>query len=317
MTFGSPVPEPDAIRLVHQALDLGINFIDTANAYEGYNRVLGSPGGVAEEILGKALVNRRDRVVLATKAGAPVGAGPQDRGLSACHLMRALETSLHRLRTDVIDLYVLHWPDRATPLETTLATLELAVRQGKIRYFGASNHRAAQLCELLWLADKRSWPVVAASQIPFSLLRRDLDADLDFCAAHDIAVTPYQPLQGGLLTGKYRRGAAPPDDSRGAEKPDWIWKTDATLFQSLEGLADLAAEAGTNMTRYALAWTLAQPAMASLIVGCKRAEQLEDALGALEVAIPPEHFAKINALCPPPWRLADPVRGAQVIPIGK
>src|SRR5947208_3932955 len=214
MTFGTPVSEPDAIRLVHAAIDQGINFLDTANAYEGYARYLGSPGGVAEEIVGKALRDRRDKMILATKVGAPVGPGPQDRGLSAVHILRELDRSLRRLRTDVIDLHILHWPDREVPLETTLAAMDQAVRAGKVRHFGVSNHYGWQLCELLWLADRRGWPRVIASQIPFSLLRREFQDDLDFCRRHHIGVTPYQALQGGLLTGKYRRAQPLPPHSR-------------------------------------------------------------------------------------------------------
>jgi aryl-alcohol dehydrogenase-like predicted oxidoreductase len=243
MTFGSPVAEVDAIRLTHAAIDLGINFIDTANVYEGYARYLGSPGGVAEEIVGKALRDRRDRVILATKVAAPVGPGPQDRGLSAVHILRELDRSLKRLQTDVIDLYIIHWPDKCVPLEVTLRAIDTAVQQGKIRYFGASNHSAWQLCEMLWLADRNVLPRVVSSQIPCSLLRRELHNDLTFCQQHGIGVTPYQSLQGGLLTGKYRRGPPPPADSRAAEKPDWVWKQDDALFDRLEAVADLAAEA--------------------------------------------------------------------------
>ena len=309
MTFGTPVSEPDSIRLVHAAIDQGINFIDTANVYEGYRRYLGSPGGVAEEILGKALRGRRDQVVLATKVGAPVGPGPQDRGLSAVHLLRELERSLRRLQTDVIDLYIVHWPDRHVPLETTLLALDTAVRQGKIRHFGASNHSAWQLCEMLWLAERQGAPRVVSSQIPFSLLRREFQHDLPFCAKHGIGVTPYQALQGGLLTGKYRRGQAPPADSRAAEKPDWIWRLDDPLFERLEAIEALAHEAGVPMSRYALAWTLTQPALSSLVVGVKRIEQLQDAVAAADLDIPSEHRARIDVICPPPWRQPDPVRG--------
>ena len=179
MTFGEPVAEADAIKLVHGAIDQGINFIDTANVYEGYRRFLGSPGGVAEEILGKAVHDRRDQVVLATKVCAPVGPGPQDRGLSATHILRELDRSLSRLRTDVIDLYIIHWPDKHTPLETTMAALDQAVRRGKVRYIGASNHSAAQLCEIQWLANRNGWPKVVSSQIPYSMLRREFHHDLE------------------------------------------------------------------------------------------------------------------------------------------
>ena len=308
MTFGTPVAERDAIRLVHGAIDLGINFIDTANVYEGYNRVLGSAGGVAEEVLGKALADRRDKAVLATKVGGPIGPGPQDRGLSSMHILRELDNSLRRLKTDVIDLYIIHWPDKQTPLETTLSALDQAVRQGKVRDFGVSNHSAAQLCELLWLADKRGWPKPVSSQIPFSLLRREFQNDLLFCRDHTIGVTPYQSLQGGLLTGKYRRGQTPPADSRAAEKPGWVWELNDELFDRLEAIERLAAEIDASPTLYSLAWTLAQPGMTSLVVGAKRLEQVEEAVAALDLEIPAEHFERLDQICPPPWTQQDPIR---------
>lgn len=309
MTYGTPVAEAEAIRLTHAAIDLGINFVDTANVYEGYSRCLGSDGGVAEEILGKALRDRRNRVILATKVGAPNGPEPQDRGLSAVHILRELDRSLKRLQTDIIDLYIIHWPDQVVPLEVTLQAIDLAVRQGKIRYFGASNHSAWQLCRMLWLADKSLWPRVVSSQVPYSLLRREFHHDLSFCEQHSIGVTPYQSLQGGLLTGKYRRGQSPPPDSRAAEKPEWVWKQDAVLFDKLEAIEAKAADAGVSVARYALAWALAQPAMSSLIVGVKRLEQVQDAVAATEISLCAEQLTRLEAICPAPWRQPDPVRG--------
>lgn len=309
MTFGTPVDEAVSIRLVHAAIDLGINFIDTANVYEGYRRYLGSPGGVAEEIVGKALSDRRSRVVLATKVGAPLGPGPQDRGLSAVHILRELEMSLRRLKTDVIDLYIMHWPDRQVPLETSLCAMDLAVRQGKVRAIGASNHAAWQLCELLWLAHKHHWAKVASSQIPFSLLRREWQHDLTFCQQHDIGVTPYQALQGGLLTGKYRRNQALPSGSRAADKPEWLWPLDEALFARLEALEELSQELAVTQTAYSLAWALGQPAITSLVVGATRVEQIEEAVAAASLAIPPEHLPRIDRITPPPWKPGDPVRG--------
>ena len=308
MTFGRPVAEADAIRLVHAAIDHGINFIDTANVYEGYDRVIGSAGGVAELILGKALHDRREQVVLATKVGSPIGPGPLDRGLSASHALRELDNSLRRLQTDYIDLYIPHWPDPVTPAETWLATMDLAVKQGKVRYLGVSNHAAWQICELRWLAERSGWPRVMSSQLPFGLLQREFQSDLVFCAEHGVGVTPFWTLQGGLLTGKYRRGQPPPPDSRVAQKPEWTWKLDEALFDRLERVEALAREAGVSMTRYALAWALAQPAVTSLIVGFKRIEQMEEALGAVDVRIPAEHFSKLDGICPPPWQPEKPVR---------
>ena len=309
MTFGEPVAEADAIRLVHGATDLGINFIDTANVYEGYKRHLGSPGGTAEEIVGKAIHDRRDQVVVATKVCAPVGPGPQDRGLSATHVLRELDRSLQRLKTDYIDLYIMHWPDKHVPLETTIAALDQAMQQGKVRAIGASNHSAAQLCEMLWLADKNSWPRIVSSQMPFSLLRHEFQNDLIFCRRHSIGVTPYQPLQGGLLTGKYARGAVPPSDSRAAEKPQWMWEFDDAMFDRLEKVEALAAEIDVPTAQYALAWTLLQPAMSSLVVGVKNIKQIQDAVEALGVEIPSAHLEQLDQVCPPPWRQPDPIRG--------
>lgn len=309
MTFGSPVNEVDSIHLIHSAIELGINFIDTANVYEGYSRYLGSPGGVAESIVGKALRDRRDRVILATKVAAPIGSGPQDRGLSAVHILRELDRSLQRLQTDVIDLYIIHWPDRLVPLEVTLQAIDTAYRQGKIRYFGASNHSAWQLCEMLWLADRHHLSRVISSQIPFSLLRREFQHDLSFCQQHGVGVTPYQSLQSGLLTGKYRRGQAPPAGSRALEKPDWIWKQDDALFDRLEHVASLAAEAEVPMSQFSLAWTLAQPAMSSLIVGVKTIEQIQDAVAGAAIVIHDDHLSRLDNVCPPPWRQPNPVRG--------
>ena len=287
MTFGSPVAEADAIRLIHAALDLGVNFIDTANVYEGYKRYLGSAGGVAEEIVGKALRDRRDRAIVATKVGAPIGPGPQDRGLSAVHILREVERSLKRLQTDAIDLYIVHWPDKHVPQEATLEAIDVAFRQGKIRAFGASNHSAWQLAEFLHLSERRNLVRCVSSQIPLSLLRRELTNDLPFCSRHEIGVTPYQSLQGGLLSGKYRRGAPPPADSRAAEKPDWIWKQDDPLFDRLEAIAGLAGEIGAPMSQYALAWTLAQPAVRSVVVGVKTLEQIEDGVRKNPISFPP------------------------------
>lgn len=312
MTFGKPVAEAEAIQLVHGAMDLGINFIDTANVYEGYDRVLGSPGGTAETILGKALKDRRDKVILATKVGAPNGAGPQDRGLSATHILREVDRSLERLQTDYIDLYIIHWPDKEVPLETTLTAIEQAMRQGKVRYFGVSNHSAWQLCKMLWLADKhekQGWPRVVSSQIPFSLLRREFQPDLTFCAKHDIGVTPYQVLQSGLLTGKYQRGKGAPRDSRGALKPEWMGRMDDAVLGRISPMIDLAQKLGVSPTQYSLAWALMQPAMSSLIVGATRMEQLEEAVKSLQVKIPQDHLPVLDSKYPPPWQQMDPIRG--------
>jgi aryl-alcohol dehydrogenase-like predicted oxidoreductase len=308
MTFGRPVAEADAVQMVHGAIDLGINFIDTANVYEGYDRVLGSPGGVAEEILGKAIRDRRDQVIVATKVCAPVGPGPGDRGLSAAHILEQVDHSLRRLQVDVIDLYIMHWPDKLTSLDESLAAMDQAVQQGKVRFAGSSNHDAAQLCEMLWIAERNNLAPIVSSQIPFSLLRREFQHDLKFCAGKNICVTPYQPLQGGLLTGKYRRGEHPPGESRGSDKPQWLWELNDELFDRLEALEQLAVDAGLSMAQFSLAWALSQPAIGSLVVGATRLEQVEQAVAAAGVTISDDHLARVDEICPPPWTQPDPIR---------
>ena len=309
MTFGRPVAEADAIRMVHGAIDLGINFFDTANVYEGYDRVLGSAGGVAEEILGKAIKDRREQVIVATKVCAPVGPGPDDRGLSADHIGLQVDQSLRRLQVDVIDLYIMHWPDKLVPLEESLIALDQAVQQGKVRFVGSSNHNAAQLCEMLWIADRNNLSPIVSSQVPVSLLRREFHHDLTFCAEQNICVTPYQPLQGGLLTGKYKRGEQPPGQSRGSEKPQWLWELDDGLFDSLESLEQLAGESQLSMAQFSLAWALAQPAVGSLVVGASRLEQVEQAVSAAGGVISNDILARVDEVCPPPWSQNDPIRG--------
>ncbi|MCK5119954.1 MAG: aldo/keto reductase [Candidatus Latescibacteria bacterium] len=282
MTFGTPVAEADAIRMVHWALDHGINFIDSANIYEGYARVLGSPGGVAESIIGKALKGRRDQAVLATKVGMRVGEAPEDEGTSPAALRKHLELSLDRLATDVIDLYYLHKPDPETPLVETLGALDQVIREGKVRYYGVSNYSARELSDLLTVADADGLPRPVLCQPPLSLLRQDVLSDLlPLCEREHIAVTPYQILQSGLLTGKYRRGESLPEDSRKGEQSGWVWELTDALFDRLDEIEAQSRKAGLTMTQHAIRWVLAQPAVVAAIVGVKRTEQLEEAMAAV------------------------------------
>lgn len=282
MTFGSPVGQEDASKIIHQALDEGINFIDTANMYEGYNRVVGSAGGVAEEIIGKALKRKRDQVILATKVGMCVGKEPEDEGTSPEAIRKHLELSLRRLDTDVIDIYYLHSPDPKTPLIETLGELDLVIKQGKIRYYGISNYSAKQLKDLLTIADENKLPRPVICQPPLSLLKQEALTDLlPLCKEESIAVAPYQILQGGLLTGKYHRGTPLPKDSRKAKKNGWVWDLNDEIFDQLEEIEVQAEKEGLNMTQYAIRWVLSQPAVVSAILGVKRIEQLKEAILAL------------------------------------
>jgi aryl-alcohol dehydrogenase-like predicted oxidoreductase len=282
MTFGTPVGEAEAVRLTHWAVDHGINFIDTANMYEGYARVMGSPGGVAEEILGKALANRRDRVVLATKVGMIVGKEPEDGGTSPVAIRKQLDRSLARMATDFVDIYYLHTPDPKTPLADIVGTLKELIDAGKIRHYGISNYSAEQTTDLLAVADANRLPRPVIHQPPYSLLCRDVEKDLlPLCQREQIAVVPYQVLQGGLLTGKYNRGQPLPEDSRRKEHPRWTWDFDDGLFDRLEQLEKEAADQRRTLFEHALRWVLDQPAVVSAIVGVKRSEQLAAMIAAI------------------------------------
>ncbi|MBI4232336.1 aldo/keto reductase [Candidatus Peregrinibacteria bacterium] len=283
MTFGTPVGESDAIKLVHYGFDKGINFIDTANMYEGYSRYMGSHGGIAEKIVGKAISGQRSKFVVATKVGMKVGEAPEDEFTSALAIRKHLDLSLKRLDTDYIDIYYLHKPDPVSPLIETLTALTDIIQSGRIRYYGISNYSSSQTVALLKIADENSLPRPVVHQSPLSLLRQELCNDLlPLCKKEQIAVIPYQVLQGGLLTGKYRRGEPVPLDSRKAEKDAWVWEMKDELFDKMEEIEKKARQSNLTMTEYAIQWVLKQPAVVSAIIGVKRASQLDDAVTATE-----------------------------------
>jgi aryl-alcohol dehydrogenase-like predicted oxidoreductase len=283
MTFGTPVREIDAIRLTDWAIDHGINFIDTANMYEGYSRYPGSAGGVAETIVGKALRGKRDQVVLATKVGMKIGPTSDDQGLSRKHILREIDRSLVRLATDYVDLYYMHKPDPDVPAAETVQTFADLIQQGKIRHWAMSNVTAAQLAELLQICDEHGGPRPVALQPAYSLLKRDIEKDLlPLCQQEQIAVLPYQVLQGGVLTGKYRRDAAVPDGSRQVEKPEWTMPLTDELFDRLVAIDAEAKANGRTLMQHALVALLEQPAVVSLVMGVKRIDQFEDLIAAVE-----------------------------------
>jgi len=283
MTFGTPVEETDAIRLTQQALELGINFLDTANMYEGYRRYVGSPGGVAEEILGKTLKGRREKVVLATKVGMKIGSGQDDQGLSSAHILREIDRSLKRLETDYVDLYYMHKPDPGTSLVESIETFNTLIKAGKIRNWGISNFQVEQIMSVLKICGENGWQRPVAIQPPYSLLKRDIENEiLPFCVKEQIAVIPYQVLQGGLLSGKYQHGAPIPSDSRQAEKPEWTMALTEELFEQLSRIEDEAKTRNRTLLQHALLSLLENPAIISLIIGVKRISQLEEAIQALQ-----------------------------------
>jgi len=281
MTFGRPVAEADAIRLTHWAIDHGVNFIDTANMYEGYDRFIGSPGGVAERILGKALQGRRDQVVLATKVGNKIGDAPEEDGTSPQAIRAQLDRSLARLKTDHVDIYYLHKPDPRTPLIDAVGAMSEAIERGKAQHYGVSNYSAGLLAELLNVADANGLPRPVIHQPPYSLLKPEVEEDLlPLCEREGIAVAAYQVLQGGLLTGKYHRGNPPPGDSRKAEKGDWLPELDDALFDRLERIQAAAAEKSRTMLEHAIREVLGSTAVTSVVLGVKRIDQLAALIAA-------------------------------------
>jgi len=292
MNFGQPTDEKDSIRIIHEAIDAGINFIDTANVYNK---------GVSEEIVGQALKDCRDRVVLATKVHGRMGDGPNDRGNSRYHITQQVEASLRRLQTDHIDLYQLHRPDPNTPIEEQLGVLSDLVRQGKVLYIGTSTFPAWELCEAQWVSERRNLEKFVCEQPPYSILARKAEKDtLRFCARYGVAVIPWSPLAGGWLTGKYRKGKSLPENSRG-DRRDWDLESQEgqRRLDAVEALVELANERGVPLTQCALAWTLANPVVTAPIIGPRTTDQLKDNLGALGLHLDAEILKKVDEIVPP------------------
>jgi aryl-alcohol dehydrogenase-like predicted oxidoreductase len=280
MTFGSQVDEPTARTMVDLFLSRGMNFIDTANVYNA---------GVAENMLGRILAGRRDRVVLATKVGIKMGDAPDEQGLSPAAINKAIEDSLRRLQTDYVDLYYLHQPDYSTPLEGSLAALDKLVRAGKVRQVAASNYASWQVCRMLWLTEKNNWQPMVAVQPMYNLLARRIEQELlPFCRDQQIAVVPYNPLSGGLLTGKHT-AKSPIAGSRFDRMPlyrDRYWN--ATNFAALERLSQVAQEARRSLTQLAIGWLLQQSSVTSVILGASQPEHLEQNLAVIDLPPLPE-----------------------------
>jgi aryl-alcohol dehydrogenase-like predicted oxidoreductase len=287
--FGAEhVPQTAVNDMMDTALDLGINFIDSADVYTG---------GQSETTLGNALKGRWDKFVLATKFFWSTGEGPNDRGGSRYHMLNAVEASLRRLQSDHIDLYYLHRWDDATPIEETLRGLDDLVRMGKIRYIGASNLASWQLAKANLLAEFRGWTAFAALQSHYHMLERDVEREvLPYCAAHGVGFVPYFPLAGGFLTGKYRRNQPAPAGSRG-EGSDYVkgYMTDAN-YDRIEKLEAWAGEREHSLGDLAQAWLLAQPAVCSVISGATKLEQIQANVRAVEWTLSQAELDEVNAL---------------------
>jgi aryl-alcohol dehydrogenase-like predicted oxidoreductase len=295
--FGNP-DHADSTRIILRALDAGINFIDTADAYSG---------GESEEIVGKALAGRRDGIVLATKVHFPMGQDPNQQGNSRRWIMMEVEASLRRLQTDWIDLYQIHRPSPETDIEETLRALDDLVHQGKVRYLGQSTFPASQIVEGQWKAREYGLNRFVCEQPPYSILVRGIEADvLPTCLRHGMGVIPWSPLASGWLSGKWRKGATqgatPPSSSRSGMFPqlfDLSRPANQRKLEAVEALAVLAEQTGTSLVHLAIAFVLRHPAVTSVIIGPRTMEQLESQLGASEVNLDENVLNRIDEIVPP------------------
>jgi aryl-alcohol dehydrogenase-like predicted oxidoreductase len=283
----------ECARVVHAALDAGVNFIDTADVYSD---------GESEEIVGKALLGRRDDVVLATKVHGTMGSDPNRQGNSRRWIRMEVENSLRRLQTDWIDLYQIHRPDPSLDVDETLGVLTDLVREGKVRAIGSSTFPAEQIVEAQWVAERRGRERFRCEQPPYSILARGIErAVLPTCARYGMGVIVWSPLNGGWLTGKYKRDQAWPEGSRGAmgmfSAPEKLHNQ--RKFEAVEQLDKVASDAGLSMTHLALAWTLEHPAVTSTIIGPKTMEQLTDLLAADGVHLDAGALDRIDEIVAP------------------
>lgn len=301
MSFGSAgswanvgsLDETASTRLVDIAFDAGINFFDTADVYSF---------GQSEQLLGKALKGKRDRVVLATKVRGRMSTEINDVGLSRRHIMESCEKSLKRLGTDYIDLYIVHSFDFMTPLEETLSALNDLVHQGKVRYLGCSNYFAWQLMKALSISEKHNWEKFVSLQAYYSLVARDVEIELvPLCQDQGLGLTPWSPLAAGFLTGKYPRGGKGPADARRSkENRNFIQFDDDKAYAILDEVQRIAAQRGVSAAQVALNYLLRKPAVSSVLVGATKPEQLQDNLKTVEWQLSEEEIKALDDLSAPP-----------------
>jgi aryl-alcohol dehydrogenase-like predicted oxidoreductase len=285
----------ESVRIIHRALDAGINFIDTADVYSA---------GESEEIVAKALAGgRRDRVVLATKVHFPMSDDPNERGNSRRWITREVENSLRRLGTDWIDLYQIHRPDPQTDIDETLGALTDLVRAGKVRYIGHSTFPPSSIVEAQWVAERHGHQRFVCEQPPYSILVRGIEADvLPTCRRYGMGVIPWSPLAGGWLSGRYRKGADLPQSRRAERLPqryDMSLPANQRKLEAADQLAQLADEAGMTLIEMALAFVLQHPTVTAAIIGPRTMEHLESQLKALDVNLSSDVLDRIDEIVPP------------------
>ncbi len=299
MTMGWTSSKEDSFAVLDAFVEAGGNFIDTADVYSVWAD--GNPGGVAETWIGEWMRHRempRHHMVIATKVRGRMWEGPNGEGLSRVHIMKAVEDSLRRLNTDYIDLYQTHWPDENTPLEETLRALDDLVRQGKVRYLGASNHPAWLLTKALWVSDRLDLARYDCLQPHYNLVHRDeFERELmTACQDQELGVIPYSPLQGGFLTGKYRRDKPLPEKARGSSGDRMQRYMTDRNFTLIDMMDELAARHKASVAQVAIAWLLANPAITAPIIGANTVVQLSDITGALAVELTDEEKANLDQM---------------------
>lgn len=301
MMFGAwgNTDHDDCIRVIHHALDSGINFVDTADVYAQ---------GESEEIVGRALQGRRSDVILATKAHGKMGDGINRQGNSRRWIMQEVESSLTRLKTDWIDLYQMHRADPSTEIDDTLRALDDLITQGKVRYIGSSTFPAADIVEAQWCARERNYARFVTEQPPYSMLVRAIENDvLPVCLRHGIGVLTWSPLASGWLSGKWRKGEAAPQTKRAERIPqrfDLSLPENQKKLDATEAIAALADEVGVSLVHLAIAWVLRHPAVTSAIIGPRTMEHLVSQLGADDIRIDAAVLDRIDAIVPPGTNVA-------------
>ncbi len=299
MNFGGATNETDSIAMIHAALDAGINFVDTANVYNG---------GQSEVAVGKALAGRREKVILATKVHGKMGNDVNDQGNSRRHILKACEDSLRRLNTDYIDLYQIHRPNPEIPIDETLGALTDLVRAGKVRYIGCSTHPAWMVMEALAVSERFGFARYVSEQPPYNLLDRRIENELvPLAQRYNVAIIPWGPLAQGILSGRYTSGSATPSDSRVARQPTSAFADRVTprAIEASEKFAELARECGKTPGQLALLWCKDQPAITSPIVGPRTLAQLQDVLPVLEMSLSETERNACDAINPPGGAITD------------
>lgn len=293
MMFGGQTSEQDSIRITHKAIDMGINFVDTANMYNA---------GESERVVGKAIADRRHDVVLATKGRQSMGTGPNSAGATRLHLMRELDASLKRLNTDFVDIYYTHTPDYDTPIDETLRAMDDMVRSGKVHYIACSNFRAWRVCEALWTSDRMNLNRFTCVQPLYNIMNRDIEVELlPLCQEHGLGVVSYSPLARGILTGKYKPGESFPEGSRASRNDPRMLQAElreASLIASQE-ISSHCERRGVKPSQFALAWCIANPIVTSVIIGPRTMSHFDDNIGCLDIEITSDDERFIDTVVPP------------------